>query len=344
MTAMKKVRLTKKALAAVISVAAGAVIICTLMIVNIFYPVKYLTAYLVRRERAPLGELDMCVLDAGHADCTILQLPDGKTMVIDGGDGSYRSDLKILTELNRRDIDFIDYLVCTSVSEEHCGGLAEIIKNKGVGAVFYPYCTNRYITDGFYDFVAAAEASGAQLIISEYGAGAQAGDFYFTFLSPSVHTAPGGEYDKLNSDPTDTNIADASAVMWLEYAGRGIFYAGDVTGAVLEKIADEYIFSEELGGNDDYFSFNGNKIDFGKCAVYKVAAHGSESSRAALLTDMLSPDVSVISVGKNNAEGCPATAVMSDLAAGGELFITMYDGDVSVCINAEGDCTAHASE
>ena len=340
---VKKVRLTKKALAAIISVVSAAVIICALLIVNIFYPVKYLTAFFVSRKSAPLGELNMCVLDCGQADCAILTLPDGKTMLIDGGDGTYRSVLDILTELNRRDISTIDYLVCTSVAEEHCGGLAEIINNKRVGTIFYPYCNNRYITDAFSQFVSAAESSGAELVISEYGAGVQSGDFYFTFLSPSVHTAPDGEYDKLNSDPTAQNIADSSAVMWLEYAGRGIFYAGDATSAVLGKIADEYIFAQSLG-QDDLFTFGGNKIDFGKCAVYKVAGHAAPSSRAAVFTDLLSPKISVISAGKNNAQGCPDTSVMSDLLASGELFVTMYDGDITVTINSNGDCTAKASD
>ncbi len=330
-------RLSKGAVTAIISIASAAVVICTLLIVNIFYPLKYITAFLVSGSRSPEGELNVHILDVGQADCAIVELPDGKTMLIDGGDGSYKNTLRILTELGRLDIDTIDYLICTSVSDEHCGGLAEIIKYKTVGTIYYPYCNNRYITDGFRTFCSAAESSGAELVISEYGVGAESGDdFFFCFLSPSNHLSPLSEYADLNSDPTQENIDNASAVLWIEYAGAGIFWAGDARTDVLELIADVYV----QGLEEDYFSFNGHTIDFSRCALYKVAAHGSENSRCTTLTDILMPGISVISVGADNAEGCPAASVMTDLAAWGDIYLTQYAGSVNIRISADGSYSA----
>lgn len=156
---MAKVRLSKKTVAAIVSIACAAVLICALLIVNVFYPLRYFTAFIAQREEYPEGELNMCVLDVGQADCAIVTLPNGKTLLIDGGDGTYRNNLKILTELNRRCSLRIDYIVCTSVKDEHCGGLGEIIRNSSVGAIFYPYCTNRHITESFGDFISAANES-----------------------------------------------------------------------------------------------------------------------------------------------------------------------------------------
>lgn len=345
---MSKFKLSKKAIAAVISVACAAVIICTLLIVNIFYPLRYFPAYVVARERPAEGELEVAVLDVGHADCAIVTFPNGSTMLIDGGDGSYRSNLKILTELNRRDIDFIDYVVCTSVEEEYCGGLGEILRNKRVGYIFWPYCLNRYISDGFADFVTSASSALSsypdwqdRMIISEYSAGVVAGDAFFTFLSPSLHTSPESEYSHLNSDPSEENISAASAVIWIEYAGTGIVYAGGVSGAKLTEIAETYTLMQELG--EEYFTFAGHEINFSDCAAYKVASHGSDNARSALFTDLISPEISVISVGENNAEGSPAVATMSDLLAHGELFITQYDGDVTLTIKEDGMLSASSS-
>lgn len=340
---MAKVKLTRGKVAAIVSVACAAVLICALLIINIFWPLKYCTAYLVSRSRPPSGELSMTVLDVGQSDCTILCLPNGKTMLIDGGDGSYRNNLKILTELNRRDIDYIDYLVCTSVDGEYCGGLGEIIRNKRVGAIFYPYCNNRYITPDFGDFVSAAEESGAELIVSQYGAGVSSGEFFFTFLSPASVGSPDSEYAHLNSQPSTETIAAASAVMWLGYAGTGILYAGGVTGEKLSEIADTYLLMQELGDPDGYFDFVGHEIDFSSCAVYKVAAHAAESARATDFTDIISPEYSIISVGENNAAGCPSVSVLADLLAhsadgrGDNVFMTMYDGDITFTIDAEGN-------
>ena len=339
---MKKSKLSKKTVAAIISVAVAAVIITALLIVNIFFPLKYFTAYLVGRKRSPQGALYFHVLDVGHADCAIAELPDGKTMLIDGGDGSYTTTLKILTQLNRLDIDYIDYLVCTSVKAEHCGGLAEIISNKTVGEIFYPYSTNRYITREFAAFMSAAASSGARLTVGEYGAGAVSGDFYFTYLSPDVHTAPGGEYQAMNSSPTAANIDAASAILWLEFAGRGMLYAGDAPAATLEALADEYEQLSQIEG-DGYFEYCGHAIDFSRCTLYKAAGHGGEGYASAKLSDLLSPDVSVISVGEGNGEGCPSLEAMADLLAHGQLYITMYRGDITCTVSQNRELSVSAA-
>ena len=335
---MNKLKLTKKALAAVISVAVAAAVITALLIVNIFYPLKYLSAYFVRRTRPQQGQLVLRMLDVGQADCALATLPDGKVMLIDGGGGSYTSTLSVIRALNSIDCDFIDYVVCTSVKAEHCGGLAEIIGMFGAGTIFYPYCVNKHITSAFSDFVSAAEGSGAQLVISEYGAGAESGDFYFTFLAPDVHTASGGAYDELNSSPSDQSIDASSAVLWMEYAGAGIFYAGDSPTSSLEKIADDYAL---LCGTE-YFCYNGHYIDFSRCALYKAAGHGGEGYHSSRLMSALSPKVSLVSVGENNSEGCPSLAAMSDMYACGEVYATMFRGTVTATVTSEGSLSVRA--
>ena len=255
---------------------------------------------------------------------------------IDGGDGTYVNTLKILTELNRLDIDFLDYVVCTSVKGEHCGGLADILGVKDAGVIFAPYCTNRYITESFSRFYAAAESSGAEMRVAEYGEGDICGEAFFTFLSPAVHTAPGGAYEQLNSDPTDEAIDAASAVLWLEHEGCGIFYAGDAPSSVLERIVGEYTIASGAGGA---FDFHGHVIELEDCKVYKAAGHGGEEYRSAVLTDLLSPDISVISVGELNAEGCPSAGTLADLAAHGNIYMTAYRGDVTIRIGG-GTCMA----
>lgn len=335
----KNKKRSKGRVAAIITVAVAAVLISALLIINIFFPLRYFTAYLVIGHKPAQGELSVRVLDVGQADCAIVCFPDGKTMLIDGGDGTYVSTVKILTELNRLDIDRIDYLVCTSVKDQHCGGLAEIIRMKQVGTIFGPYCNDRYITDSYSEFYAAAETCGAELEIAEYGSGAECGGAFFMFLSPAVHTAPGGAYEELNSDPDAEAIDEASAVLWLEYEDTGIFYAGDAPSSVLDRIAEEYKIASGAGGA---FSFRGHTIDFGDCKVYKVAGHGGEEYRSAELTDMLSPEISVISAGENNAEGCPSAGVLADLSAHGNIYMTMYRGDVTVRIGG-GKCTAECA-
>lgn len=327
-------KLSKKTVAAIISVAAAALVITALLIVNLFYPLKYLTAYLVCGERSEGGVLTVHVLDVGQADCAILELPEGGVMLIDGGDGSYSDTLKILKKLNSLDIDYIDYLVCTSVNGEHCGGLAEIISLKKVGKIYMPYCTIESITDGYAALCGAAEESGAQICISEAGAGEEEGGFFFTFLSPANHNGPDSPYADLNSSPTEENMDNSSAVMWIEFAGTGIFWAGDVTADILGYLADEYAMLQEEGGG---LLLNGHAIDYSKCAVIKVAKHGSEDASCTELLDILNVSAAVISVGEDNAEGCPSAQILADLYAfTKDVYITQHYGDITLTVAADG--------
>ena len=119
---------SKGRIAAIASAAVVAVAFAALIITNIFVPVKYLSAYLVARGERQQGVLTVTFLDVGYGDCTLCELPDGKVLLIDGGDGAYANTLSILRKLNSRGIDKIDYLFCSSVLGEYCGGLPEILR------------------------------------------------------------------------------------------------------------------------------------------------------------------------------------------------------------------------
>ncbi|MCD7728635.1 MAG: MBL fold metallo-hydrolase [Clostridia bacterium] len=332
-----KGKLTKGAIAAIISIATTAVVISTLLIINLFFPLKYASAYFVTRSRSPSDGMYFHFLDVGHADCAIVEFPDGKVMLIDGGDGTYASTHKILKTLNGLDIDYIDYLVCTSVNEEHCGGLADIIEQKSVGTIYYPYSANVYITDEYYAFYNAAKECGAQMVVSEYGAGDESdgGEYFFVFLSPVNHGSALSEYTTMNTSPTAENMDNASAVMWIEYAGNGVFYASDVHTDILSSIVKDYNFYNN-DGLGSYFTLGSHEVDFSNCVLYKTANHGSYDSICSELYNLLSPSYSVISVGEQNASDCPSVYVMADLYQYGDIFITMYTGDVAAKIDEGG--------
>ncbi|MCD8371726.1 MAG: MBL fold metallo-hydrolase [Clostridia bacterium] len=338
---MKKVslKLTKGQVKAIISVAVSAVVVCTLFVINLFFPLKYAGTYLVVRSSSPSDGMYIHILDVGQADCTIIEFPDGKNMLIDGGDGTYTCTYGIIKTLNGLGIDTIDYLVCTSVNSEHCGGLADIISVKDVSVIYYPYCKNIYFNDNYHDFYTAASESGAEMIISEYGVGAEGGEgeteYFFTFLSPSVHTNEQGEYYAMNTYATDENIDNASAILWLECGGKGVFYASDAQYSVLSQVVDSYSFYED-NGLGSYFSYGGHTVDFSDCVLYKVAGHGSDDCLCGGLTTLLSPDISVISYGGDNSEGCPSVDVLTNLYRYGVIFLTQYDEDITIKINSDG--------
>ena len=327
-------KLSKGRLRAVIIAAAVCALVIALVITDCFIPVKYLASYFVLRNKgAKSGVMRVRFIDVGYGDCAVVELPDGKNMLIDGGDGTFKNEAAIFKFLNKCDIDTIDYLVCTSVNNEQCGGLAEIVKNKKVEKIFMPYCKNVYVTDGYRDFVSAADRSGAKKIISEYGAGEvnEKSDYFFTFLSPSVHTDPTGasEYENLNENPSSEQARnDASAVMWLEYGGVGMLFLGDVESGLQKKIVSDYNFVSSAG--DGYCYINGRSVQLEKCKLIKAANHGNVKSACAPLYDLTKPQYAVVSVGQNG-KGCPSLDVMSDAIeyAGDNFFRTDCYGTVT---------------
>ena len=340
----KNHRLTKGRIIAIITAAVVCVLVLALVIVNIFIPIKYLSAYFVIEEEREEGVLTVTFIDVGYGDSTLCELPDGKILLIDGGDGSHQSTLAILRKLNERGVEKIDYLVCTSVLGEYCGGLAEIIQYKEIGKIFMPEISESLtdITDDYAKFVKAAENSDAEISYCHYGNGDVGEDYFFTFLSPSPGGDPMGYYEALNSSPTDENILNASAVIWLEYAGRSFAFTSSAGKAALEDIVESYEMTTAAG--DKYGAIGDYSVVLSECDVVSVPGHGREECSSARWYEALSPSVAVISVGENYS-GYPSTQALADIGSVVEqTLLTMEHGNISVSVDENGNLDVFCEE
>ena len=296
-----KSKITKKLLVTIITVSVFIVIMLSLIITNIFIPVKYLSDYAVKKEPLKEGTMRVAFIDVGYGDCTVVEFPDGRNMLLDGGNGRYTNNSKILKYLNKCGIDTIDFLVCTSVKGQYCGGLSEIMRYKDVNTVYAPYCKNVYVTEEYKVFNDAVEKSGAEVKISEYGAGGgNSENGFFTFLSPSVHTNPQGEYSAFNLEQSNKNTEAISAVVWLEYCGTSFLLTGGANDTVLTNLCNSY----SVAGKDF-------PVQMESCTILKVAAQGNKYSACAMLYDLIKPRTAIMSVGENGY-GCPSVQALSN--------------------------------
>jgi beta-lactamase superfamily II metal-dependent hydrolase len=80
------------------------------------------------------GNLAVHFVDVGHGDCTIIQLPDGKIAIIDGGSEYYwlRVD-KYIKERIKPKKRKIDYVINTHPDSDHLDGLKHIKSEYNVG-------------------------------------------------------------------------------------------------------------------------------------------------------------------------------------------------------------------
>ncbi len=321
----------------IITVALAAAIIIT----NFFIPVKYLTAYLVaRKDKNADGAFRITFIDVGYGDCTLVEFPDGKCALIDAGDGTHNHELNVLKTLNRRAIDKIDYLFCTSVRKERSGGLAEILCYKQVDKVFVPYCKHTQINDGYAGFYnqlnvinsnISNEQDRTKAEYTEYGAGVFEDEYLLCVLSPSAHTLEGGDYDKLNKDPTDKNVWDSSAVIYIEYQSVGILLCGDLSNERQHQLLTEHPEGE-------FATAKGN-ISIRNTRIIKAAHNGYKGAECAELYDFIQPyeGAAVISVGENGMDSPSAGAVANaQLYVGDKLYRTDVNGTVTFTV-ADGD-------
>lgn len=325
-----KKRLSKKIIRLIVVLSVAAAVFISLIITNVFIPVKYLGAYInFLKDLPPQNGLRIRYLNVEFGDCALIEFPDGKSMLVDGGTGTYSNAHKLLKILNSSGINKLDYLVCTSVKSEHCGGLTEIVKYKPVGKVFLPDVKNKRLTDEYNAFISAVSESGAETETAVYGNGGynEEKGYGFFFLSPSFEGAR-TEYDEMNDSPTSENINAASAVMWLECSGYGFMFLSDCTADVQKKISR--IFLAE-GGK---YVFKGMEITLSGCAVLKAAGHCGKETVSAELCEAVNPSAAVISVGRN-AQNCPWAEDLAvlQLYVKNSVLRTDVNGEVTVTVS-----------
>lgn len=279
--------------------------------------------------RRGAGELRIHFIDVGQGDSTLIELPDGKIMLIDGGNSSKSTEKKILRYLNALKIKTIDYLVVTHADVDHCGGLNEVVKYKTVRNAFLPYSTmeegSEYerlfltLTQGTCNWVYSS--SKVENIVSKN----ESYPFNVAFLYPHGNDVN----DSMSSDKESAQDDDNyySSVLYLEYAGIRTLFTGDIP----YKIEEEIILSDQLGLYDK-IGASLQELD-----VLKVAHHGSKDASSWEFIQYVSPQTAVISCGKNNAYGNPSPAVLGRLReVDADIYRTDMQGSIVVTIRSDG--------
>ena len=123
-------------------VALGVVLVVLtgLCVFSAFMPADTWKHYVGKPEidKRGEGELRIHFLDVGQGDSTLIELPDGKIVLIDGGNAQEENSTKILRYLNALKIDTIDHLVVSHADSDHCGGLKTVVENKKILTAYLP--------------------------------------------------------------------------------------------------------------------------------------------------------------------------------------------------------------
>ena len=251
-----------------------------------------------RRHGAPKGVLRVTALDVGQGDSTLVDLPDGRLMLIDGG-GFVGSPVDpgqsvILPLLRARRRSRVDVIVLSHPHPDHFGGLGSVLREIPVGELWDTGQGEREGAGPTYArLLQTARARHVALKRPTELCGTRTfGGAHLEVLSPCPTFSPG------------KHANDNSFVLRLGYGSRHVLLMGDAE-------ADEE--SALLGGGVDV-----------SADLLKVGHHGSRTSTSAALLSRVKPSVATISCGVRNRFGHPHAVTLQKLSA---ARVTLYRTD-----------------
>jgi competence protein ComEC len=107
----------------------------------------------------PVGVLVVTFLAVGQGDAALVELPDGRRLLVDGGPPSSR----VLRWLRREGITHLDEVVLSHPHPDHGGGLLPVVEALSVGALRVPRLP-RADEDGFVALWLAAREQGVPVV------------------------------------------------------------------------------------------------------------------------------------------------------------------------------------
>lgn len=230
-------------------------------------------------------------IDVGQADATAIFLPDGKTMLIDGGNSSDGGIIK--KHLSKYGISRIDYIVATHPHEDHIGGLSYVINNFDIGEIYMPKVS--YDSAVYTQLLETINSYGYTINTAKKGVCIAENDEYKAEILSPVRD----EYDDMNH---------YSIIMKLSYKNTSYLFTGDA----------ESINEKELSGDI-------------AADVLKVGHHGSDTSSTEEFLDRVAPDIAVIHVGKDNSYNHPHDVVIKRLQKRNiKILRTDTDGTIKI--------------
>ena len=257
-------------------------------------------------------KLKIYFVDVGQGDCTLIQTPERKNVLIDGGGSEFGSfdvgENILLPYLLDRGITKIDYMMISHFDSDHIGGLFYIMENLKVDNIIISMQGKS--SENFKKFVQIMSDKQINLIIVKKGDYVKIDNIsYFEILFPE---------EKLIND----NILNNNSIV-AKFVTNNLtmLFTGDV-----EEIAEKRL-------NELYRNTNKLQAD-----IIKVAHHGSKTSSILSFLELVNPKIALIGVGENNNFGHPNEGVLERIKKlGAQIYRTDQVGEISIAINHNGN-------
>lgn len=288
----------------------------------VFVIIFILLIFLLNLQSGKRGELKVVFINVGQGNSHLIITPSGHKILIDGGpEGSAYAIKKILKKFGVK--KRIDIIILSNPQSANVGGLTEILNSFDVGEIYDPGMPfSTFLYENFLETIMSkqdelAEIKGAE--IEKRLSDILAARHHFEYFNPRagkilnwgpdvnvVVLSPRRLYHNTHSDPNNNSI-----VIKLKYGKISFLFAGDI-----EERAEMDLLAL------------GPKL---KSTIIKVPNFGSAYSSTPVFVKKVKPKFAIISVGKNNPYGYPASTVLQKYKnIGAKIYRTDLNGSIVV--------------
>jgi competence protein ComEC len=263
-------------------------------------------------------------LDVGQGDSALVTMPDGTTLLVDGGgrpdlrarrgaedeaeefepDARGIGDAVVSEYLWWRGLSRVDYVLATHADADHIDGLNAVLKNFRVAAAFVARAPQS--DPEFARFDASAHDAGVPVYVVGRGDRLRFGAVTVDVLWP-----PAARGDA--NLPSGNND---SVVLRLSFGRRTFLLTGDA-----EADAERALVA------------SGDAL---RCDALKVAHHGSRTSSIQPFVNASRPALAVVSVGQDSPYGHPHPEVLARWRASGAQVLTTGERG-TITVSTDGD-------
>ena len=250
--------------------------------------------------------------NGNRGECSFIELPNGRTVLIDGGGYSDKSSSWVDDFLNYLGVNTIDYMILTHGDSDHINGLKMVMENYTVRNF---YCTGE------------TEVIGMEYIqpdcnvwkISDFS-----GNFYDCYLSGKNFNY-GENWDTsvdvrvLSADDNATGN-ERSLVIKLSYGESSFYFGGDATGNI-----ENFIMS--------------NIKDVAPIDIFKAEHHGSdtEGSNSQSFISWIKPKFVIVPSGGRSAPPPASNTIKRFIDNKIPIYTTYLDGTILIKADNKGN-------
>lgn len=238
------------------------------------------------------SEMRVHFIDVGQGDSILIQSPNGKTMLIDGGIKGEGDN--VVAYIQQQGVSKLDYVVATHPDADHIGGLIAVLNSISI--------------ENFIDSGKVHTSQTYEEMITLIS------DKNIPYIVPTIgqQIALDDELDikVLNADESASDNNEASIVLKITYGDVSFLLTGDA-GIEMEQ---QMMATQNV-----------------QATILKAGHHGSNTSSAPAFIEAVSPQVTILSYGQDNKYGHPHFEVIESLrAVGSKVYGTAEEGHIVV--------------